>query len=95
MVFCKECGVKNPDHAVYCQGCGNKIKIYPNNKSNTKIESKKLDSMWIVAAILVPIVGLISGIYYYSKGRKGADTVILVSIAVWAIGAILISLTRL
>lgn len=80
MVKC-DCGTLNLDDAKYCQECGKPI--------------KELDSMWLVAAVLLPIIGLIGGIYYASKGRKGAGKVIALSIGVWIFFAIILNLTRL
>lgn len=100
MVFCIQCGTENPEDAKFCQGCGNEIKLHPKTEQNfdnevkqeiisTPPKEKELDSMWIVAAILLPIVGLLGGLYYAYKGRKGAGKVIAISIGTWIFFAIL------
>jgi uncharacterized membrane protein YvbJ len=77
MVKCK-CGSINPENAKYCQECGTSI--------------KELDSMWLVAAVLFPIIGLIGGLYYASKGRRGTGKVIAVSIGAWIFFVIIVNL---
>lgn len=40
----------------------------------------KLDGMWLICAALLPVVGLIGGLYYTAKNREGADKVLILSI---------------
>ena len=42
-MFCKFCGEKNPDEAVFCKKCGKKIKDKITKKSDIKINAINLE----------------------------------------------------
>ena len=95
MVFCQECGTEiKDDNAKHCQECG--AKIGRGNEVSTKIASPKkenrIDSMWLVVAILIPVLGVLGGLYYAWKGKEGAWAVVGLSIFIWFIFAVIIIL---
>ncbi len=84
-MYCKECGSENDNGAKYCQNCGS-----PLIEENKKDDKNRIDSMWLVVAILLPIVGIFGGLYYAWKGKEGAWAVVGLSIFVWFIFFLLI-----
>lgn len=80
MSYCSKCGTKNEDNAVYCQHCGEKI----NFSEDINEENKRIDSLWLLVAILIPIIGILGGLYYAWKGRKGSWAVVGLGLFVWA-----------
>jgi hypothetical protein len=49
-----------------------------------------LSAGWIIGSILLPIVGLIVGIWGLCKGREGAGGLFAISVVVWIVWLIII-----
>ena len=96
LVECPNCGEINIEGSVYCQECGNQLNIADNISSSKKssrkaleIQKRKKDTAmgtdWIIIAVVFPIIGIFGGLFYGAKGRKGAWTIIFISILAWII----------
>ncbi len=86
MSYCSKCGTKNEDNAVYCQHCGEKIKF----SEDVNDENKRIDSLWLLVAILIPIIGILGGLYYAWKGRKGSWAVVGLGLFVWVVFTLIV-----
>jgi len=53
-------------------------------------EVSMLSAGWIIGSILLPIVGLIVGIWGLCKGREGAGGLFAISVVVWIVWLIII-----
>lgn len=83
MAFCRNCGKEIDDKAVICIHCGVPQEDIQNNTNNNE-EDRKATAAEILASILLPIVGVIMGIVYLSKGKKTAGTTALIAgIVAW------------
>jgi uncharacterized membrane protein YvbJ len=100
MVFCTKCGKENPKEAEFCFNCGTEI-INPiqstsermnNDNLNNKDEYKSLGNEWLIIGAAFPIIGVIAGLYYAFKGRKGAWALVIISVIFWVIWAIIFSI---
>lgn len=52
-------------------------------------EEGMLTAGWIIGTILLPVVGIIGGIWGLTKGREGAGPLLCISIAVWLVWVII------
>lgn len=66
-MFCSACGEKIADKAVICPKCG----VATENNGNQKAMGKGLIIGSYVGAVLMPIVGMILGIYLLIKKQVG------------------------
>ena len=83
-MYCKRCGTKNKDDALFCANCGQKLKETPVQKPEPELEAKEIDhpepeptkkpvpKNWIIAIICVIVVaaGIIGYQYSKSKNKK-------------------------
>lgn len=91
--YCPECGEKLGDEAKFCKNCGKKL-----NETVTRAfvperpvaEKPYTISIVIgyIAALLIPIIGLIVGIYLLTRkdsqrAKKHGLYVIIVSVVIW------------
>lgn len=53
-------------------------------------EEGMMTAGWIIGTILLPIVGIIGGIWGLGKGREGAGGLLAISIVIWIVWAIII-----
>ncbi len=90
MKFCQKCGKELMDDAVICTGCGCSTAPTPvkTTASNTKPITMNFAKAALVLGILLPIVGLIMGIYGNVKAdnpdvKAKCQQAIGVSIGVW------------
>ena len=93
-MYCKECGKELDEKSKFCSECGIEIN---NNESSISENSAKneseneegllleINSGWIAVAILLPFIGVIGGIYYAIKGKRGAGRLLFASIIIWII----------
>ena len=80
MAYCRKCGKQIDGEAVICSHCGVPQKDLQQSSAPI-VEDRKAKGDEIALAVLIPIVGLILGIVYYSKGMKKAGTT-LISVSV-------------
>ena len=61
-------------------------------KISTKKNSREdtVDYSWFLAAIILPEIGLLAGLYFAWKGKKNAWTVVFISICFSIMGYILL-----
>jgi predicted nucleic acid-binding Zn ribbon protein len=85
MVKCPECGFENPEGSAYCAECGNEIKIA------SRKPVKKMDNLWYLVTFLIPLVGILGGLYYWAKGYKNANKVLYFGLFMAIVNTILIS----
>ncbi len=52
-------------------------------------EESMLSAGWIIGSILLPVIGLIGGIWGLCKGRKGAGGLLAISVAFWIVWIII------
>lgn len=91
MAFCKNCGTEIEDNSRFCPECGSEIGLKNVvNSENFSINEKRLDALWFIVAILLPIVGVFGGFYYAFKGRKGAWAVVGLSIFCWVFYTVIV-----
>lgn len=63
MLYCPECGAENIENAVYCQKCGEKIKLEPEKSGISKlINLRAVIFGGITAWVLIFLSGLVSNI---------------------------------
>ena len=70
-MFCPSCGEELPEGTKFCKNCG---KDLTNMQSGTAVPAPVAENdhkaaviIGYIAAILIPIVGLIIGIYLYTR----------------------------
>lgn len=107
-MFCQNCGNEINDNAVVCPKCGCPTENNSNNfsaapaASNAPViengEKRTLADCALVFSFLMPIVGLILGIigtikYRTAKLKNKCIAAIPISIVVWIISALIMSLS--
>ncbi len=101
--FCPFCGEELVDSAKFCKNCGKNIEDYqkePAGDENTyqfnpaivENDHTLASLLGIVFAILVPLIGIIIGIYVYtrkdsSKAHKRGISIIALSVVVWIVSS--------
>lgn len=102
-MFCSKCGNEVNNEAVICPNCGCMLKeIQPAPQSNTNApmlqdgETPGLATGALVCAFVFPLLGLILGIVgttkYKTQNLKNRCIIaIIISIVVWALTAIILS----
>ena len=80
-MYCKQCGTEIDGK--FCHECGTPT----NGEINPKeaIPEKNLDNSWYVVSIIIPLLGVIGGLYYISKGYKNAPMILLIGLIAWMI----------
>ncbi len=81
-MYCSKCGRELFDEAVICPYCGCPTQNYNNN--TVTFEDKS--NIWLcLLSVLFPIVGIILGVVFMSKGMKqSGKTYILCGVGAWA-----------
>lgn len=101
--YCPACGEELIDAAKFCKNCGAEIDN-PQKTTNTYQENRRQyielsDKNYTIAivvgyvmAILIPLIGLIIGIYLLtrdsSRAKKHGKFVLIVTVVVWALSVI-------
>ena len=98
--FCPSCGEELADNAKFCKNCGTNIETKETAKdqptaSTYEVQTVENDHkiaiiLGYVCAILIPIIGLIFGIYLVTrndseKAKFHGKIVIAVSVVIWII----------
>ena len=58
---------------------------FSKNRDNSTDDS--LSNAWLLVGALFPVIGVIYGLYYVFKGKKGAWALIVISIIFWVVWA--------
>lgn len=101
--YCPACGEELIDAAKFCKNCGAEIDN-PQKTTNTYQENRRQyielsDKNYTIAivvgyvmAILIPLIGLIVGIYLLtrdsSRAKKHGKFVLIVTVVVWTLSVI-------
>ena len=101
--YCPACGEELIDAAKFCKNCGAEIDN-PQKNTNTYQENRRQyielsDKNYTIAivvgyvmAILIPLIGLIIGIYLLtrdsSRAKKHGKFVLIVTVVVWVLSVI-------
>ena len=104
--FCPFCGEELVDSAKFCKNCGKNIEDYKNPDGDdmpktqwTPPAEEKSHTLALVLgilfSILIPLIGIIIGIYLYtrkdsSKAKRYGTIIIALGVVVW-IGSMLIT----
>ncbi len=83
-MFCSQCGAEIPADAAFCLECGKAVKPLMREVSDDKW-SNGVMALLIIVTILLPLIGIIGGIYGLSKEAKRSQGVLLLGIAVFLI----------
>lgn len=86
---CPYCAEKISVKTVECEYCLSELS--PPNVNEAQQEKSMLCAEWIVATILLPLIGLAGGMYGLIKGRRGAGGLFGVSILACIISIIVFS----
>ena len=83
-MFCKHCGNNIPDNAVVCMKCG----VATDNFNKEKKKDAPIVAGYL-CAFLLPVVGIIVGIYIMVKYEEIAHGIamVLISLFAWAVWA--------
>jgi len=95
-MYCPKCGTKNPEGAVFCENCGNRltaddIQTVSVDKNNEKQKhSNVLVILGYILAILSGIIGAIIGLYLYTRDNSyykvHGRNILIISVIVIIIG---------
>ena len=71
-MFCPKCGTRNPEGAVFCENCGNRLiadpqASYVDRNYVEKKHSNVLVILGYIFAIISGIIGFIIGLYLYTR----------------------------
>ncbi len=77
-MFCQKCGSENPDNARFCGHCSHELIAESAGNTNEPIEinadqqpvSALMKYGVMLAAFLIPIIGLVMGIIYLNQGES-------------------------
>ena len=97
--FCPKCGEELIDSAKFCKSCGASIDTVVETPANSYeipvVEKSHTLAIVIgyIGALLIPIVGVIAGVYLYtrkdsSKANKHAKFILIIAVAVWILSII-------
>ena len=99
-MFCPSCGEELPEGTKFCKNCGKEIGNMQTNdfgQTQTVIENDHKAAVIIgyICAFLIPIIGIIIGIYLYTRkdsqnAQKHAKFVLLLSAFIWFISLMMI-----
>ncbi|MBQ2665579.1 zinc-ribbon domain-containing protein [Methanobrevibacter sp.] len=91
-MFCPSCGEEQPEGSKFCKNCGKELTNLQPSNVQPAAENDHMAAVIIgyILAILIPLFGLIAGIYLYTRkdsanAQKHAKFVILVAVIVWFI----------
>jgi DNA-directed RNA polymerase subunit RPC12/RpoP len=77
--FCQECGKPLPEGTlIKCPDCGHAVSMKAKTcpKCGRTID-EGIASSWYLLAILIPLLGILAGMYFATKKERGALTVII------------------
>ncbi len=82
---CPYCGEEVKSMAIKCRHC--KTDLEPTKGDN---EESMLSVGWIIGTILLPIIGMVGGIYGLIKSRRGAGGLLGISFLAWILAIIVL-----
>lgn len=80
---CPYCGEEVKKMAIKCRYCKTTLDPHEGEK-----DESMLSAGWIIGTILLPIIGLVGGIYGLIKSRRGAGWLLGISIISWTLAII-------
>lgn len=88
-MFCSNCGNEMDDEAIVCVSCGRSTK----SMKRTEKWTTGAMSCFIVATVIIPIVGLVAGVcsLFYPEKREQGGILLIVGIVMTAIHAMALS----
>lgn len=106
--FCPKCGEKLTDEAKFCKNCGTSLENRQANTQNfqqtrqnyhvqtVENEHKAATIIGYICAVLIPLFGLIFGIYLVTrndsnKANRHGKIMIGVAVVIWIISFLLMS----
>jgi hypothetical protein len=88
---CPYCAEKIRANSVECEYCNSELS--PVNDAEAEQEKSMVCAEWIIATILLPLIGLVGGMYGLIKGRRGAGGLFGISILACIVAIIALSVT--
>lgn len=102
--FCPKCGEELVDNAKFCKSCGydlenqkeNDFKVSPEQYRPPEAEKSHTVAMVLgyICAVLIPLFGIIFGIYLMTRDEEKAKThgkyIIIISAVIWFISFVLL-----
>jgi len=86
---CPYCAEKIRANSVECEYCNSELS--PVNDAEAEQEKSMVCAEWIIATILLPLIGLVGGMYGLIKGRRGAGGLFGISILACIVAIIALS----
>ena len=94
-MFCPSCGEELPEGTKFCRNCGKELRnVQKNEFGQTQAVVENNHNLAVILgyvfAVLIPIIGIIIGIYLYTRkdsqnAQKHAKFVIIAAVGLWAI----------
>lgn len=85
-LFCNNCGIQNPDEAIFCIRCGKQFTSTKHNLDLTYVIAGIATAI-ISLAFLPPVFGIVSMTCGYKLHKQGSD--------VWGIGIFMLGLVSM
>lgn len=95
---CRECGTELEDGARFCKKCGASVSYYTSQPiPNQQVYQNPADEksytahliIGIVGGLLIPLIGIIMGIYLYTrkdpKAKKYGEIVFVAALVFWGL----------
>lgn len=97
--YCPKCGMELVDEAKFCKSCGASLENFQRAFDEDYVPPAVENShtlaivLGYVFAILMPIIGVIFGVYLYtrkdsSRAKRHSKFIIILAVVVWILSAI-------
>ena len=90
-IFCPQCGTELPGDAFFCSECGKAVKPLMREVSDEKWGGGTM-ALLIIGTILIPLVGIVAGIYGLRKEAKRRQGGLLLGLGIFMVLVALIFL---